>query len=170
PAGMKVAGKHGIGVISLASTSVDGLTALPTQWGFGETYAREHGKVLDRARWRVLVQWHIAPTRDQAIAEVAEGLKRWHNEYNVDILGRAKAVHVDDGAVFARQMRDTGIAMFGTPDEMVEYVHGLQKRSGGFGTLLSFAHDWATVAQTERSYDLVARYVIPRVQGLLDPV
>ena len=71
PAGMKVAGKYGIGVISVASNSVEGLAALPTQWGFGETYAQENGQVIDRRNWRVMTQWHIAPTREQAIAEVA---------------------------------------------------------------------------------------------------
>ncbi len=32
PSGMTLAGKHGIGVISIGSLSTEGLTALPTQW------------------------------------------------------------------------------------------------------------------------------------------
>lgn len=170
PSGMKAAGKYGVGVISVASHTAEGLAALPTQWGFGETYAREFGNVLDRAKWRVLSQWHIAPTKDQAIAEVAEGLKRWHNEYNVDILGRPKANHVESGEGMARAMDRSGAAMFGTPDEAVEAIANLQHISGGFGTLLGFAHDWATPEQAHRSYELFARHVIPRVQGLLQPV
>ena len=170
PAGMKVAGKYGIGVISVASNSAEGLNALPTQWGFGETYARESGKTIDRANWRVLSQWHIAPTKEQAISEVAEGLKRWHNEYNVDILGRPNANHTEDGEAMARAMDRSGAAMFCTPDEAVEKIAHLQEVSGGFGTLLGFAHDWAAREHCLRSYDLFARNVIPRVQGLLNPV
>jgi limonene 1,2-monooxygenase len=170
PAGMKVAGKYNIGVISVASYTEEGLAALPTQWGFGETYARENGNVLDRSKWRILMQFHCAPTREQAIAEVAEGVKRWHNEYNVDILGRPKAQHIEDAEAFARGMMNSGGTCFGTPDDLVEAIKRLTEKSGGFGTLLGFAHDWADREAVWRNYELFARYVIPRVQGLLAPV
>jgi limonene 1,2-monooxygenase len=171
PSGMKVAGHWGIGVISVASNSAEGLAALPTQWGFGETYAKEYGTVIDRKNWRVLSQWHIAPTREQAIAEVAEGLKRWHNEYNVDILGRPGANHTEDGVAMAEAMNRTGAAIFGTPDDAVAQIKRYQEMSGGFGTLLGFAHDWAGRGEAMfRSYDLFARYVVPQVQGLMKPV
>lgn len=87
PTGMKAAGKYGDGVISIASQTEAGLAALPTQWGFGQTYAAEYGQVLDRSKWRINANFHIAPIREQAIQEVADGLLRWHNEYNVEIPG-----------------------------------------------------------------------------------
>ena len=170
PAGMKSAGKHGVGVISVASHSAEGLAALPTQWGFGETYAQEHGQVIDRKNWRINMQWHIAESKEQAIAEVAEGLKRWHNEYNVDILGRPKATHIEDGAALARSMDKNGSAVFGTPEEAVERIHNLQKVSGGFGVALGFAHDWANRENMFRSYEMFARYVIPRMNRMIEPV
>lgn len=170
PAGMKSAGKHGVGVISVASHSVEGLAALPTQWGFGETYAQENGQVIDRKNWRINMQWHISESKEQAIAEVAEGLKRWHNEYNVDILGRANATYIEDGAVLARAMDKNGSAVFGTPEEAVERIHNLQEVSGGFGVALGFAHDWANRENMFRSYEMFARYVIPRVNRMIDPV
>ncbi|MEO6397993.1 MAG: LLM class flavin-dependent oxidoreductase, partial [Tepidiformaceae bacterium] len=170
PAGMRSAGKHGVGVISVASHSVEGLAALPTQWGFGETYAQEHGQVIDRKNWRINMQWHIAESKEQAIAEVAEGLKRWHNEYNVDILGRPNAKYIEDGAELARAMDRGGSAVFGTPEEAVERIHNLQKVSGGFGVALGFAHDWANRENMFRSYEMFARYVIPRVNRMIEPV
>ena len=170
PAGMKVAGKYGVGVISVASYSDEGLAALPTQWGFGETYAREAGNTLDRAKWRIMMQYHLAPTREQALDEVAEGAKRWHNEYNVGILGRPKTNTIEDGPAFVRNMTRGGGTVFGTPDDMVAAIEQLVQHSGGFGTLLGFAHDWADHAACLRSYELMARYVIPRVQGLLRSV
>lgn len=171
PAGMKVAGKYGVGVISIASVTEEGLAALPTQWAFGETYAKEYGNEISRKNWRVLTQFHLAPTREQAIAEVAEGLKRWQNEYNVDILGRKGSAHVADGEEMARRMDEQGAAIFGPPEHAVEKLKKLQEISGGFGTVLSFAHDWAqTREQQYRSYDMFARYVIPQVNGLLEPV
>jgi limonene 1,2-monooxygenase len=170
PAGMKAAGKYDVGVISIASTSEDGLAALPTQWGFGETYAQEHGHTLDRNKWRVMMQYHLAETKEEAIQQVAEGVKHWHNEYNVEVLGRPGAEKVEDGVALARKMDASGGTCFGTPDEMVEKIKKLQEVSGGFGTLLGFVHDWATQAQCNRSWELMARYVIPQVQGLLTSV
>src|SRR5947207_3142524 len=55
PSGMKTAGKYGVGVLSIASYSEEGLQALPTQWKFGETSAREHGNALDRRHWRIVI-------------------------------------------------------------------------------------------------------------------
>ena len=42
PSGMTLAGKYGIGIISLGSMSTEGLTALPTQWAFAEEIGRAH--------------------------------------------------------------------------------------------------------------------------------
>jgi limonene 1,2-monooxygenase len=170
PAGMKAAGRFGVGVISLASASSEGLAALPTQWGFGETYAAEHGQVMDRSKWRINANWHVAPTREQAISEIAHGLTRWHNEYNVDILGRPGAEKVTDAHAFATRMASAEGSMIGTPDDLVASIKLLQERSGGFGTLIGFAHDWAPREAQLRSFEMFARYVIPRVQGLLEPV
>ena len=66
PSGMTLAGKHGTGVISIGSTSTEGLAALATQWSFAEDSARKHGNTVDRRDWRVLLSWHIAETREQA--------------------------------------------------------------------------------------------------------
>src|SRR3569832_1971179 len=47
PSGMTLAGKHGIGIISIGSLSEEGLNALPTQWSFAEAAAAKHGKTAD---------------------------------------------------------------------------------------------------------------------------
>ncbi len=92
PSGMTLAGKHGIGVISIGSLSEEGLNALPTQWGFAESAAKKHGTKVDRKEWRVLLSWHIAETREKAIAEARHGLMRHHNEYVVGTLQRPRRV------------------------------------------------------------------------------
>ncbi len=165
PSGMKLAGKHGIGVLSVASNTAEGLAALPTQWGIAQTYAAECGQAVDRASWRVLFSWHVAETHDQAVAEVAEGLRHWHNEYNVRILGRPGAERVDDGRALAEGMNAMGIGAIGTPDEVAETILRVHATSGGFGTALGFVHDWAGPEATDRSWDLFARYVVPRING-----
>ena len=37
--------------------------------------------------------------------------------------------------------------------------------SGGVGAIIGFAHDWANPENTRRSWDMVARYVIPEING-----
>ncbi|MGB8858906.1 MAG: LLM class flavin-dependent oxidoreductase [Ilumatobacteraceae bacterium] len=171
PSGMQLAGKYGMGVLSIASTSSAGLQALPTQWGFAEESAAQHGNTVDRKDWRVMMAWHIAETREQAKAESMMGLQKWHNEYNVDVLGRPGALRVEDPELLFEQTASGaagGAAVIGTPDDLIEAILGLQEVTDGFGVVLGFAHDWANREATLRSWDLVARYVIPAVNGHLD--
>jgi limonene 1,2-monooxygenase len=37
--------------------------------------------------------------------------------------------------------------------------------SGGVGAIIGFAHDWANPENTRRSWDMVARYVVPEING-----
>ena len=172
PSGMQLAGKYGIGALSIASTSKEGLQALPTQWSFAEEAAAANGQTVTRNDWRVLMSWHIAETREQARKEAIMGLQKWHNEYNVDVLGRPGALRVEDPNELFEQVavggaEGSGAAVIGTPDELLEATLGLQEVTGGFGTVLGFANDWANNEATMRSWDLVARYVIPAVNGHL---
>lgn len=174
PSGMTLAGKHGIGVLSIGSMSTDGLQALPTQWSFAETAAAEHGQTVERADWRVVMSWHIAETRDEARRQAREGMQRWHNEYIVGTLQRPGAVAYLDPDEALEQITGgtvtsatTTSAVVGTPDDLVAAIRNLEGVTGGFGTVVGFAHDWANRENTLRSWELVARYVIPEVQGLV---
>ena len=170
PSGMTLAGKYGTGVLSIGSMSSDGLNALPTQWSFAEDSARKHGNVVDRKNWRIVMMWHIAETREQAIAEAREGLFRWHNEYSVGTLMRPGLQPFDDPDQGIEQtgFADGAIAVIGTPDDLVNRLRALQEVTGGFGTVVGFVHDWANREATRRSWDLVARYVMPEMNGMLD--
>jgi limonene 1,2-monooxygenase len=170
PSGMQLAGKYGIGVLSIASNSTEGIQALPLQWGFAEEAAALHGSSVDRADWRVLMAFHLAETREQARHEAVHGLHRWQNEYNVDTLGRPGAVAVEDAwtlleATVEGGTAGAGTAVIGTPDDMVDMIRRLQATTGGFGVVLGFAHDWAGREATLRSWELFARYVIPEITG-----
>jgi limonene 1,2-monooxygenase len=134
PSGMNLAGKHGCGVLSIASNSTEGLAALPTQWSFAEESAAKHGRSVDR-----------------------------RNEYNVWTLGRPGAQHVEDKWELLEQSTAGGVAVIGTPDDLVATIRRLQDITGGFGVVLGFAHDWANRENTLRSWDLVARYVVPEI-------
>jgi limonene 1,2-monooxygenase len=134
PSGMTLAGKYGIGVLSIGSNSDAGLAALPTQWGFAEQAAAAAGQTVDRRNWRVLMSWHIAETREEARVQARDGLLKWHNEYTVGTLMRpgAEPFRNADEAVDQTAFVDGAASVIGTPD------------------------------------DLVARYVIPEINGLLE--
>jgi limonene 1,2-monooxygenase len=170
PSGMQLAGKYGMGVLSIASTSPQGLQSLPTQWAFAEEAAAKHGKTVDRADWRIMMSWHLAESKKQAQAEAVDGLQYWHNEYNVRVLGRPGAVAVDDKWELLDQITlggkgGGGTAVIGTPDELVASIRNLQELTGGFGVVMGFVHDWANPEATLRSWELFARYVIPEFTG-----
>ncbi len=91
------------------------------------------------------------------------------------ILGRPGASHVDDAWDLLDQVATTGAeaggtAVIGTPDDLVAAIEQLQQLTGGFGVVLGFAHDWANRENTRRSWDMVARYVIPALNGSLRPM
>ncbi len=169
PSGMTLAGKHGAGVLSIGSMSSAGLDALPTQWSFAEESAAKHGNVVDRRNWRVVMSWHIAETREKARAEARDGLFRWHNEYNVGTLMRPDMVAFDTPEAAMDGIGNAaGASVIGTPDDLVAAIRRMVDVTGGFGTVIGFAHDWANPEATARSWDMVARYVIPEVNGMLD--
>src|SRR5712672_72611 len=170
PSGMTLAGKYGIGIISLGSMSEQGLLSLPTQWGFAETAAKKHGTTISRANWRVLLSWHIAESREQAEREAGPGLMRWHNEYTVRTLQRpgVEPFSSPKDAVEKTAGGPNAASTIGTPDDLIKTIKNLMEVSGGVGTIVGFVHDWANPENTRRSWDMVARYVVPEINGYIE--
>ena len=170
PSGMTLAGKHGAGVLSIGSTTKAGLQALPLQWSFAEESAAKHNRTVDRSTWRIVMSWHIAETRDKARAEAKEGLFSHNNDYTVGTLaaGEGTIFKTPDEAVDVTAYSEDSVAVIGTPRDLVERIEKMIDVTGGFGTAIGFVHDWANRADTLNSWDLVARYVMPEVNGMLD--
>jgi limonene 1,2-monooxygenase len=170
PSGMTLAGKHEAGILSIGSLSADGIRALPTQWSFAEESAAKHGNTVDRKNWRIVLNWHIAETRDKAREQARDGLMRHNNEYSVGTLAGGDGViyKTPDDAVDGVAFSDESTAVIGTPDDLIARIRQMMEITGGFGCVIGFVHDWANREDTLRSWDMVARYVIPEVNGLLD--
>lgn len=167
PAGMTTAGKHGAGVLSVASYSAEGLAALPTQWSFAEKSAAAAGKPApDRSHWRVVLPIHVAETKEQAFKDVEFGLLNWNNEYFHTTLGHPAFKLAHDTRELAEQMTSFGAPVIGSPKDLLDRIEQLQNVSGGFGCVLGLAHEWASPEATRKSYELIARYVMPEVQDL----
>jgi limonene 1,2-monooxygenase len=165
---MTSAGKHGVGVLSVASYAPEGLASLKTQWQYCEDAADKAGRSAapDRKNWRVVMPFHLADTKEEAERDVAEGAMRWNNDYYVGTLGAPMRMPVSSGEEMIKQLHQFG-AFVGTPDDAIAGIQKLLDVSGGFGCFLGLAHDWATREKTLHSFELMARYVMPHFQDTL---
>jgi limonene 1,2-monooxygenase len=167
PFGVMSAAKHGLGVLSIGAGLPGGPEALAGQWKIGEETAAKHGQTMDRKKWRVVVNTHVSDDDEGALRDVAKGERRETVSYFEETLGRPPGRSDDP----LREGVKMGTTLVGSPDTVVRGIQRLQEYSGGgFGGVLFRAHEWANREQTLRSYELFARYVMPRFQGSLATV
>jgi limonene 1,2-monooxygenase len=163
PTGALQAGKHGIGMLSLGGTSDEALKAHATNWGVYEEAARKHGRTPDRRKWRVVTLAHVAETREQARADVKFGLDAYTRYFGE--VATFPIIPPDVTGDPVEYLTSMGLACIGTPEDCVRHFERLWKGSaGGLGGILLLAHNWADWATTQRSYELMARYVHPHFQ------
>jgi limonene 1,2-monooxygenase len=164
PTGARAAGRFGANLLSIGATNQQGFDLLGYQWNIAEERAEQFGTTVERKNWRLVGPMHIAETREQAYADVQFGLADW-----VDYFQRVAALPIAPDTSNAEEMADainkSGFAVIGTPDDAIAQLDRLWHQSGGFGTFLNMAHEWADTAATRRSYELLARYVFPAFQG-----
>lgn len=168
PAGPKLAGRHGLGLLSLAATDPTGTDQLPVHWEIMNEEAVHTGHTIDRSRWRLMGSMHVAETEAKAVEQVRYGL-RWQYEYLSHI--SPSAIEVPETTEeLVEVLNSTGRASIGTPDMAAAQIERLVDRSGGFGTYLFHGIDFANWSDTLRSYELFAEEVIPRFDGSLSPL
>ena len=165
PSGPTVAGKHGVGILSLGAGAPGGMAAIASQWRIAEEEAAKHGKTMDRADWRMVMNVHVAETDELAMEQVRIGERMETVTYFEDALGRPPGRSEDPLTDGVR----AGTTLVGSPDTVARGIQALWDHSeGGFGGFLFRAHDWADREQSWRSYELFARWVMPRFQQSLD--
>ena len=169
PSGPRLAGKHGIGLLSIGATLQAGADVLGMHWDVAEQLAAENDRTADRADWRLVGVMHCAETREQAIEEVKYGIEPWFDY--LQQTAAAPQFHPEGDTLEDRinWANESGIGAIGTPDDVINQIETLWKQSnGGFGAYLMMAHDFANPQATKRSYELVAQYVMPVFQGYRD--
>ena len=163
PSGPRTAGRWGISMLSPAATSTGGFNALAYHWGLCEESAAEHGQSVDRSSWRIAGPVHIAESVEQARRDVLFGLPGWLYYFQkVVALPGVPEIGTPEECLDA--MIQAGFVIVGTPDDLIGQIERLEEQTGGFGAFLVTAHDWANRDATRRSYELIARYVMPRFQ------
>jgi limonene 1,2-monooxygenase len=166
PAGVRLAGKYGASVLSLSiPRATVRQTSLKELWAIGEETAAAHGKTLRREDWRLVVPCHLAESRKEAIEDVRMGGGREVTEYFAGTLGNpAPDVPMDKIVDF---MVEHNQWIVGTPEDCIAGIERLQESSGGFGGFMIRVEDYVQREKRLRSYELLARYVMPRFQGSL---
>jgi limonene 1,2-monooxygenase len=163
PAGAVAAGRYGAGLLVLSGVDDAALAHHTSNWKIYEETCRQHGHVPDRSRWQFAIQLHIAETREQARKDVQYGLEKWIGYAN-DIVP-APNPPPRGLADPAGWMVENQRAIIGTPDDAVVRIEHMLDVTGGFGGILVFSHDWANWPATQRSLELIAEEVRPRLNG-----
>jgi limonene 1,2-monooxygenase len=166
PTGPRLAGQHGIGLLSIGATQSEGFDVLGLHWDVMEERAETFGTTADRSTWRLVGLMHIAETREQAYADVEYGIVPWFDYFQ----HTAAFPQMDVGSSRATReaidfVNESGLGSIGTAEDAVAQIERLQKQSGGFGCYMTLAHEWANPQATKRSYELIAQQVFPRFQG-----
>ncbi|PTR24917.1 limonene 1,2-monooxygenase [Rhodococcus sp. OK519] len=171
PTGPRLAGKHGLGLLSIGATlTPEGFDALGHHFGIMEERAAEYGTAVNRDQWRLVCPMHIAETEEQAQEDVRFGLGEW-----IDYFGKVAAFpHFGSGGAamedMIKYMNHSGMGIIGTPAQARELIDKLAAQSGGFGSMLIMNADWANPAATKRSFELIAQQVAPHFQGQSQPL
>jgi limonene 1,2-monooxygenase len=126
-----------------------------------EEQARANGHVPDRSKWRLVTLMHIAETREKAKQNVQFGLNAFRDYFTDVATFPIVPGDVADPYTF---LVESGAACIGTPDDAIAYIENLLKGSGGFGSIMELAQNWADWDATKRHYELMARYVHPHFQ------
>ncbi|MBK9178239.1 MAG: LLM class flavin-dependent oxidoreductase [Acidimicrobiales bacterium] len=169
PSGSKLAGRYGVGMLSVAATDPMGFEVLANHWTVVEEEAAAHGHVPDRRAWRLMGPMHVADTVEEAKENCRYGLE-WVFDYLNHIIptGSDGVVRSFDETVDL--MNETGRGVIGTPEMAVAQIQRLIDQSGGFGCYLFLGADLADWPATKRHYELVAQEVMPCFSGQLAPV
>ena len=161
PAGAIAAGRHGASLLVLSGVDDASLKHHAENWKIYQDTCARHGHVADRSRWQFALQIHLAESREQARKDVAHGIEKWIGYAN-DIVP-APNPPPRGLADPAQWMVDNERAIIGTPDDAIEKIEHMLEITGGFGGVLVFAQDWANWQATQRSLQLIAEDVRPKL-------
>ncbi len=167
PSGVSLAGKHGVSVLSMSvPRDTTGQADLEYLWDIAEESAAEHEKTVNRDDWRLVMHVHLAETREEAMEDARIGGGRYQREYIEGTLGRPRDTDIPLDKIIEENSA-SGEWVIGTPDDLIATIKRLDERSGGFGGFMIQAQDWAPREKLLKSYELLARYVMPEFQGSL---
>lgn len=162
PAGAMLAGRFGLGTLSLGGASDNALAHYASNIAICEEIAAGRGETFDRRGFRIAIPMHLAETREKAIADLKYGFEGWV-KYSQSVLPFSP-VPLGEEDPLGYLMANRG-AIVGTPDDAIAALETINAGVGGFGAYLVMEQNWADWSAANRSYEMFARYVIPHFRG-----
>jgi limonene 1,2-monooxygenase len=169
PSGFMAAGQLGAGVMTFFT---GGYADMNDRWKLAEEVAASHGKQVRRDDWRMVLTFHLAESRVEAMRQVREWGNEYLREYAISTTGLAQKDYPEQPLtdITIDRFIDAGTMVVGTPDDAIAKIRELNEASGGIGGVLNMILDWGTREQQLHSYELFARHVMPAFQGSADSI
>jgi limonene 1,2-monooxygenase len=161
PNGGVLAAKYDAGMLCLASTMMQGFDALTTNWKIAVDESAKKGRVMSPASIRCATEMHIAETRDQAMDQAKKGYDR----FLVYIKNQSEQLKDSPAHKTLEDLIESGEVVVGTPDDAIAQIRRLEQKVPDFGTLLILEKNWASFENCKRSLEMIARYVLPAING-----
>ena len=158
PAGAISAGKFGAGLLVLGGMSDEALKIQCSNWEVCQETAKSNDQIVGRNKWRITVMTHLSDSLDQAKDDLKFGLQKWV-DYSHNVLPNSP--FPDSIADPINYGIENKILLVGTPEDAIREIERIDKITGGFGVFLMFAHNFVPWEAAKKSYELMARYVIP---------
>ena len=169
PSGPSLAGRSGVSLLSMAGATEAGFeSAALGMWGI----VQDAGGPGREGRWTAQLAGRrlLPPRRDGGAGAQGRALR----SAGADAVLRRRASpsfpfpRTPTGRSPTRSstsLNDSGIAVIGTPDRMVDAVRRYRDQTGGFGCFLAQNHELANREASMYSYELFMRHVAPEFQG-----
>ena len=160
PYGGKLAGRYDLGMLCVMAGSPNGYDALDYNWELASTRG---GGAGPRHGPRQLSRHGAVPHRRDAREGDRECARRLREVAALLLFGQPRGRCGDRHAEHRGNQRRRARRHRHTRRRTARSGELLDK-TGGFGCILMLAHDWADWEATKRSYELFARYVLPRFE------
>jgi limonene 1,2-monooxygenase len=163
PVSLELAGKYGMLLLSPAGKNRRNAEL----WNTVEAAAARHGVKSSRDNWRIATCVYLAESREEAWADVEEGIRR-DMEYFFAIGLKAPYESYPgqpSHEITPRSGADRRDWIIGTPEDAIAQIERMQAESGGFGGLMLTTHEWTATEKLRKSLELFARYVMPHFRG-----
>ncbi|MGF1597309.1 MAG: LLM class flavin-dependent oxidoreductase [Acidimicrobiales bacterium] len=164
PSGPRLAGRHGVGLLSIGATLQMGADVLALHYDVWNDMAAEHGNTANRDDWRLVGVMHIAETTEQALRDVEYGIEHWFDYLQHTAAAPQFCPEGDTLQERIAWVNESGVGAIGTAEDCIRQIESLWKQSGGFGGYLCMDHDFANPQAKARSYELLAQRVMPHFQ------
>jgi alkanesulfonate monooxygenase SsuD/methylene tetrahydromethanopterin reductase-like flavin-dependent oxidoreductase (luciferase family) len=148
---------------------------LRTHWDAVEEGAAKTGLTPDRRQWRIAREVFVAPTteeaRELALAKDSVMRRDFEDHFrnilaNYGFLDLIKPdPDIPDEDITSEWMVDN-TWLVGSPQDVAAKIRSIYEKVGGFGVLLTMAHEWEPRAEWERSNRLLAEEVMPLLADL----